>query len=303
MKEEIGHVILNYEFYQGSDQYSDGDIEDELLEYVKNTVDVYEILKKDNRWPILYHLSPVRQNILEWYDFKKDSKVLEIGAGCGAITGVLCKKAGKVVCNDLSKRRSQINAYRNKEFDNLEIIVGNFNDIVIEEKFDYITLIGVLEYAAYYTDSQTPFKSFLEHIKKLLKPDGKVLIAIENKFGLKYWGGAKEDHTGMMFDGIEGYHQTTSKARTFSKEQLQEIIKSAGFEEQEFFYPFPDYKFPQQIFSGKYMPKSQDLICAVESFDNSRFHLFDETSAFVELVEADKFDFFANSFFVEAGLR
>jgi SAM-dependent methyltransferase len=302
MIEEIGRVRLNYKFYKGTDEYSDGDIENNLLTYVEDMNSVMEILRNDNRWPILYHLSPVRQNILEWYDFKPEASVLEVGSGCGAITGVLCRKAKKVTCIELSKRRSLINANRNREFENLEIMVGNFNDVSLEEKFDYITLIGVLEYAAYYTDAPMPFVSFLENVKKMLKPDGKILIAIENKFGLKYWGGAREDHTGMLFDGIEGYHQTASKARTFSKEQLEDIIYRAGYRQMEFYYPFPDYKFPQQIFSSNYMPKAEDLICSVESFDNSRFHLFDETSVYVELVEAGKFDFFANSFFIEAGL-
>ena len=185
MKEKIGNVVLNYQFYKGNDEYSDGDIEDVLLDLVENQDDIIEILKNDDRWPILYHLSPVRQNILEWYPFKKDANILEVGSGCGAITGVLCRKAKTVTCNDLSKRRSLINANRNKEFDNLEIMVGNFNDIVFEQKFDYITLIGVLEYANYYTEGENPFEVFLQKIKKLLNPGGKILIAIENKFGLK----------------------------------------------------------------------------------------------------------------------
>jgi len=300
MKEKIGNVVLNYQFYKGNDEYSDGDIEDVLLDLVENQDDIIEILKNDDRWPILYHLSPVRQNILEWYPFKKDANILEVGSGCGAITGVLCRKAKTVTCNDLSKRRSLINANRNKEFDNLEIMVGNFNDIIFEQKFDYITLIGVLEYANYYTEGENPFEVFLQKIKKLLNPGGKILIAIENKFGLKYWAGAREDHTGEYFDGLKGYQGTESQVRTFAKNELEEIVKGAGFTEAIFYYPFPDYKFPKQIFSDDNLPKAEDLIYPRETFDNSRMHLFDETTVFGELVKAEQFPFFSNSFFVEA---
>ena len=108
-------------------------------------------------------------------------------------------------------------------------MVGNFNDIVLEEKYDYITLIGVLEYAAYYTDAKQPFESFLKRISSYLKEDGKLLIAIENKFGLKYWAGTREDHTGKFFDGLEGYIDTESSVRTFSKEGLKTIIANAGY--------------------------------------------------------------------------
>lgn len=302
METRVGNVKLNYDFYQGEDQYSDGDIEDELLKYVSGGEDLLGILKKDNRWPVLYHLSPVRHNILEWYPFKDGCSVLEVGAGCGAVTGAICKKAGNVVCNDLSKRRSLINANRNREFSNLDIYVGNFNDLKLSQKFDYVTLIGVLEYAGYYTKAKQPFTAFLGNLKSFLKEDGKILIAIENKFGLKYFAGAREDHTGGFFDGIEGYSDSGGKARTFSREGLKEIVRQAGYGEIKFYYPFPDYKFPVQIFSDQYLPKPEDVVCGLECYDNTRVHLFNETAVLKELIKAGKFTFFSNSFFVEAGL-
>jgi Dimethyladenosine transferase (rRNA methylation) len=71
--------------------------------------------------------------------------VLEIGSGCGAITGALCEKAEKVTCIELSKKRSEINAWRHKDCENLTILMGNFQEIepALTEKYDYITLIGV----------------------------------------------------------------------------------------------------------------------------------------------------------------
>ena len=140
MTEQIGKVTLDYTFYNGQDQYSDGDIENDLLQLIMEEPDVEKILAEDDRWPVLYHFSPVRQNILEWYPFKKDASVLEIGAGCGAISGVLCRNAKHVTSVDLSKRRSLINANRNKEYDNLTIMVGNFNDVVLKEKYDYFVV-------------------------------------------------------------------------------------------------------------------------------------------------------------------
>ena len=297
--EKIGNVTLDYSFYKGTDEYSDGSIEEELLEYVKNYDDEMEILKQDNRWPILYHISPVRKNILEWYEWKKDAEVLEVGSGCGAVTGAICEKAAHVTCIELSKQRSLINAYRNKKYDNLEILVGNFNDIVFDKKYDYITLIGVLEYATYYTQTSNCFVDFLVRLKKVLKPGGKLLIAIENKFGMKYWAGSAEDHTGRFFDGIMGYTHTDAKVRTFSKDELIHMITEAEFSHYKFYYPFPDYKFAQQIFSDAYLPDKNELICSTDSFDNDRLHLFDETVAFKNIIESGKFDFFSNSYFIE----
>ena len=94
MNEKIGEVTLNYNFYKGEDLYSDGEIEDKLLDIVQkceNEEDIYQELLTSDEWPILYHLSPIRHNILEWYDFEPNGSVLEIGAGCGAISGLFCK--------------------------------------------------------------------------------------------------------------------------------------------------------------------------------------------------------------------
>lgn len=299
--EKIGNVTIDDTFYSGTDEYSDGSIENELLEYVKKYEDEMEILKLDHRWPILYHISPVRKNILEWYEFKQDAEVLEVGAGCGAVTGAICERAKAVTDIELSMKRSMINAYRNKRYDNLKIMVGNFNDIRLEHKYDYITLIGVFEYAAYYTPEENSFATFLTRLKEVLKKDGKLLIAIENKFGLKYWAGSAEDHTGCYFDGIMGYAQTKAKVRTFSKDELIRIITGAGFSKYKFYYPFPDYKFAQQIFSDEYLPDKNEIVCSLDSFDNDRLRLFDETAAFKNIIESGRFDFFSNSYFIEIG--
>ena len=302
MIEKIGKVTLDYSYYKGNDEYSDGEIENDLLSYVQQKeMSIIQILAEDSRWPILYHLSPLRKNIVEWYDFKRNANILEIGSGCGAITAALCDHASQVTCIELSKQRSLINAYRNSEYENLNILVGNFNEVAIKEKFDYITLIGVLEYANYYTVSDTPFQTFLENIKKYLKPDGKVLIAIENKFGLKYWAGCTEDHTGRFFDGIEGY--AVSKVKTFSKQELENLLKCSGYESYDFYYPYPDYKFPKQIFSNDYLPKSDDINSGVDTYDNDRLVLFNETAAYQSIIESNQFPFFSNSFFVEASVN
>ena len=302
MKEKIGNVILNYQYYNGSDDYTDGKIEDELLSMVEKEKDISKLLEKDNRWAVLYHLSTVRRNILEWYPFNEGGEILEIGSGCGAVTGILSEKGKTVTCIELSKKRSLINANRNYQCGNVEIMVGNFNDIHLNRKFDYITLIGVLEYANFYTAEKDPFKSFLKKIRSYLKKDGKLLIAIENKFGLKYWNGAKEDHTGIMFDGLSGYHISKSPVRTFSKQELRKLLEDSGYHDCDFYYPFPDYKFPTQIFSDHNLPKAEDLIGSTESYDTDRIMLFDETAVYNELLKAGEFPFFANSFFVEASI-
>ena len=252
MEEKIGKVTLNYDFYQGEDSYSDGDIEEKLLEIARSNsgTELEKRIAEEDDWAVLYHFSDIRRNILEWYDMKEGASVLEIGAGCGAVTGVLADKAASVTCIDLSKRRSMINAERNRDKDNITIYVGNFKDISLDRKFDYVTLIGVLEYSIYYVGGENPFMEMLQRAKDYLAPGGKLIIAIENKYGLKYWAGAAEDHTGNRFDGITGY-AGVDRVRTFSRQKLEEMLHDTGFTDTAFYYPVPDYKMPVEIYSDK----------------------------------------------------
>ena len=100
MQEKIGNVTLDYEYYPGEDLYSDGPVEEELLEIAKNyqEKELNQLIYERNSWPVLYHFSHIRQNILEWLPITKEQKVLEIGSGCGPITGVLARKAKSVIC-------------------------------------------------------------------------------------------------------------------------------------------------------------------------------------------------------------
>ena len=225
MIEKLGEVTLNYSFYKEGNCYNEGDeVEEKVLEVVKTTDDYTQVLKSDNRWPILYQLSKQRENIILPMDLKKEDEVLEIGSGMGAVTGALERNCKKVDCIELSKRRSLANAYRNKSYNNIEIFVGNFEDIKLEKQYDVITLIGVLEYAQSYIHSAEPYMDFLKKIHTTLKKGGKLYIAIENKLGMKYFAGCAEDHLGKPFIGIEGYPKD-SYAKTFTKSQLISLLK------------------------------------------------------------------------------
>lgn len=295
---------FNLDYYQGSDVYSDGGIEDEILAYTQkfSEEEVAQIFETDLRWPVFYYLTGLRRNIINWYPMKKGASVLEIGAGMGSITSELCKKADKVVAVELSKRRATAIANRNQNQENLEIMVGNLNDMKFQEKFDYITLIGVLEYAPLYTNTQNPFVDFLAHIKQFLKPDGKLLIAIENKLGMKYFAGAPEDHHNMRYYGIEGYENKQS-AQTFGKKELQELLAKIGLKQTKFYYPLPDYKLPNAIFSDEFLPNENSINdYQVYYYEGTKIE-FDEKKAYQQTIKNGVFDIFANSFFVEASAK
>lgn len=296
----IGNVQLVLDYYSGFDQYSDGPIEDDILRIVRTQPDDYEkIVYEDSRWPMYYHLSKRREYIVQPMEIKKTDDVLEIGAGCGAVTGALLKKARAVDCVELSEKRASISAYRHQQAQNLRIFVGNLQDMRLSQQYDVVTLIGVLEYAGKYTADQEPYIEFLRAVHAFLKPGARLYIAIENRFGLKYFAGCAEDHVGREFEGIEGYPGPGGVC-TFSRAELVKLLERSGFGQCEFYYLYPDYKFPTYFFTEESIHLSRYVNTISSSNGAPRHVYFDERQALASMTEPDDLRQFANSFLVEA---
>lgn len=303
-REKIGEVTLDYTHYPGRDLYCDGAVEQELLAIAQNVPPerYNHVIREKKSWEVLYHFSDLRENIVSWLPFEKGMKVLEVGSGCGAITGSLARLAGSVTCVDLSGMRSRINACRHRDCANVTIHVGNFQDIEpdLPADYDYVFLIGVFEYGQSYIGTGTPFQDFYRIVKRHVKPGGRVVIAIENKMGLKYWAGCREDHLGTFFSGLEDYPDGGA-ARTFTRGGLERILKDCGEEAYHFYYPYPDYKFTTMIYSDRYLPKVGDLTNNLRNFDRDRMLLFDEKRVFDMLIREKLFPLYSNSFLVVTG--
>lgn len=297
---KIGLVELDYRFFDGQDAYNEGDdVEEKVLAVFKEGRNPWQVLQEDHRWPILYQLSERRQAIVEPMELTASTQVLEIGAGSGAVTAALAPRCAHVDCVELSERRSLTNAWRNKECDNIRIIVGNFDRIQFDQQYDVATLIGVLEYAGCYLHGyENPFAALVCKVASLLRENGKLYVAIENRLGMKYFAGCREDHLGVMFAGIRGY--ADGGVRTFSHSELEKLLLENGFGQTRFYYPYPDYKLPQQIFSDDYPPTALDMLTSGISYDMPRQKLFSEDEALRSLTGTEELRIFSNSFLVEA---
>jgi 2-polyprenyl-3-methyl-5-hydroxy-6-metoxy-1,4-benzoquinol methylase len=302
----IGKVRLRYLDAEADTSYSDGEAEDLLLEIFRADdapARRAAALADQPSWPIYYHLTPKRATLLRWYEFEAGSEVLEVGAGPGAITEVLVEKPVQVTALELTERRSLINAHRNRDAENLTVVVGNVQSFEPEQRYDYIVCVGVLEYAASFIDSEEPYHDFLAMLVSMLQPGGKLLIAIENRLGLKYWTGAAEDHTGRFFDGLNDY-PTGKKVRTFGRQELVDLLGAAGLAHTYFHYPFPDYKTPAVVYSDDLHPGHGAEfplgLLPTPTLDLPRETLLSEQHL-MRLLEANGlFPWFSNSFLVEA---
>ncbi|MGI6680212.1 MAG: class I SAM-dependent methyltransferase [Bdellovibrionota bacterium] len=305
----------NYNYYVNSKNfslpYSDGDeTEKYVYEIVKNANDKFEFSKelrsaiKD--WASFYYFSPIRNNIFRPITKYLKGIGLEAGCGMGALTNFLASNAKMLYALEGSKARAKVTAERAKGLQNVKVLVDDIMNVALRD-LDFITLIGVLEYAGCFAKNANPYLTMLKTLKASLKDDGFLIIAIENKLGLKYIAGAKEDHLGTVYTGIEDCYKEGT-AKTFTKQALIAMLKEAGFEGLEFYYPFPDYKQPKVVVHERALVRddfnvSQFIMQGIkESFpqDFSNIRNFSEEAVWRVLSENKNVGDFANSFLIVA---
>jgi GT2 family glycosyltransferase/glycosyltransferase involved in cell wall biosynthesis/SAM-dependent methyltransferase len=184
-------------------------------------------------WPTQCHLSAKRANLLRPFaEDLRGKRVLELGAGYGAITRYLGETASEVLAVESNPRRAEIILARTQDLPNVAVINDDLFGLSLDEPADVILLIGVLEYAGvFFAVQDEPERALLAHVAGLLKPGGLLLLATENRFGLKYLADKAAHFT------------------TFGKTDLQSMLQSAGFARQDIYLPFPDYNSPSVIIS------------------------------------------------------
>ncbi len=201
--------------------------------------------------------SYLRANVVAWLPVGREDCVLYIGEE-DVIAAKLREMAGDVVC--------AAEGCGNRLFD-FVVCLGNWG------------------------------KAGLREFCGCLKDTGKLVLAAENAYGLKFLAGAKGIGQKGYFGAVEG----CPDAGGVTKEELLDGLSSAGFGSWEFFYPFPDYAFAMSVFSDAYLPKAGELIDQVGNFEAERLVLFDESKAADALVARGKFGDFSSSFLVVAG--
>lgn len=268
---------VNLEYYkEEQDKKQVSEEYEEVLQKVETwQEDFSKTLDSKSKIKNILALSEIRENILNWYDFKQDATILELNGNYGEITGLLCKRAKRVVSIESSKKYATIIEKRHKDKENLELIVGNFEKIELLEQFDYVVIVGMVE----------NLKEALSYAKKHLKEEGTILLAVNNRFGVKAWITTKEEAKVVNNQKI-----------AISKERLEQLLKGMKV---EYYYPLPDYKMPNVIYTSKGMPTISNIYRDLTYKDETVN--FKEVDAYREILQNNPEDFkkFANSFLLE----
>lgn len=298
MIEMIGNVQLNSNQIESDLYDAEQDKVDHLIRIFEQNekTDLNTVICENQDYFYLKNLFYGREAILSAMDIDRNKSVLEIGAGCGALTGRLCETAGDVVCVDRSSLRSRVNALRHQSCENLELYAGKYKDINVElkKKFDVILLVGIMEENDVYGNSEMSLSAFIMTFSDYLTEGGCMYLAVDNRMGMHYLSGGKRMTDMKYFEAFdEDMH-----AR-YTKSELDTIVKDSGFYIDRWIYPYPNYIFPNSFYTDKRMPRPGELAEQVPDFENNHLYLFQENKLADMLIKEKIYDRFATSFLVQ----
>jgi SAM-dependent methyltransferase len=197
-------------------------------------------------------------------DIGQDSVVLDFGSGWGNLTRVAADVAMTVVSMDLTYESLLFSKTLGDRNNVISVHGGDGNHLPFSSHtFDAVILNGVLEWIPEGKDltvsPRTVQERFLREVHRILKPSGQAYIGIENRFGLFYWFGIREDHTGLRFGALlpRGLSNIYSKllrrkpyrTYTYGYAGYLSLLKDAGFQ-AEIYHPWMDYRDFREIHSG-----------------------------------------------------
>lgn len=171
-------------------------------------------------------------------------RAVDVGCGFGTLTIGLAARFAQVAAVDVLPLRLAIAASRARSLGATHVQFINGNGRVLPLRsgvFDLAVLNGVLEWAALGSTENTAVVQalLLSEVRRVLKADGLVAVAIENRFALETWNLTPDTHTGLLLLPLfphwlgRAIHRLRVGRRLsvqlYSRRGYRHLLRSAGF--------------------------------------------------------------------------
>ncbi len=217
------------------------------------------------------------KTLINWYDFRPGSKILFILGGnpeCEVLFDALMEKG-------------------------IETIGATMTELhVLNDTFDYIVGVGVIERSA------LPEKMLAE-LKRLLKESGKLLIGAENRLAIRQFCGDKDSFSGHVLDGIDDYNRVSGQlqkingGRAYAKAEYEKMLSHAGFSKYRFYAVMPELIRPQILIAEGYTPNEPIDVRVFPQYKSPGTIFIEEERLYGTLLENNMFHQMANAFLIE----
>lgn len=222
--------------------------------------------------------------IIKWYEIEKVSTI-----GC-----VIFEEGNsQLIAEALEEKGLDVSRLALRELENSRLYGG---------KYDIIVAVDIIEYAS---DAVT----LLKNIKSLLISEGKLLLATDNRLGIRYFCGDQDFFTYKNYDSIENYRhllyweRESMKGRAYDKAEIRRFLESAGFLKHRFFSVFPRISNPQLLLADDYIPNEALDIRVFPEYNNPNTVFLLEEELYPSLMENELLHGMANGFFIECPLQ
>jgi len=209
-----------------------------------------------------------------------DARVLDFGCGLGSLASNLAPHVAEVVALDLTWELLRFTQERFEKFNPGDLITlvaaGDGERLPFPDAyFDCIVLSGVLErvgddWSGVPNDAPRQLRAwkmlasffgesnprriqlrFLRELRRILKPDGQLMVAIGNRLNYEYFTGRRDQHSGLMWASLlprllANVYSVLAARRpyrtyTHSYFGFRRLFASAGFPALEFYGLTPGY--------------------------------------------------------------
>ncbi|MDR1571742.1 MAG: hypothetical protein LBS32_04375 [Clostridiales Family XIII bacterium] len=128
-----------------------------------------------------------------------------------------------------------------------------------------------------------------------LKAGGRLLMAYENPFALRFWAGRRPE------PGKAPYESLFGRAGGPSKAEMSRRLAAAGFPSQKWYYPMTDHWLTTELYSDAYLPNEMlNQRGNLFVYDDPQLQ-FCELPLYREAIRNGAFEFMCPAYLVEAG--
>lgn len=203
------------------------------------------------------------------WDLPKSARILDIGAGWGAIASGLGRNFDRVVAVEGVLQRARFIDIRTRQMglNSVHVICADFLRLPLAPgQFDAVVLNGVLEWIGLASPIGNPRDlqlQFLRRVHSLLKPSGFACVGIENRIG---WAALRhgEDHSGLRYTSLmprtvasawcnwrgRGYRSNANRGYrtyTYSLPGYRKLFSEAGFRSVKPYHAWDGYNKPSVL--------------------------------------------------------
>lgn len=194
-----------------------------------------------SEYPTLENLrifSDRREGLLEWYNFRKGASLLSVGSGMGALVELYLRKGLQVTVLESDPEALEFTRYRAASA-SLTLICGTFRDLPEGAQYDYIVFDGTLQRADV---------EWVEQAKHLLSPEGVLIVASDNAYGVRAFAGAEPEENAL------------------GREMLERLLSAGDAGQVTRYYVEPLRALPGTVWSERHLPEMGELSRVIPAY-------------------------------------